>query len=133
MTRRMSGPKTSRAHLRLCLSRRLSRGSALCGNSALFFQNAMPEVFFGILLISRRKFLRIVCQRAHSPKYCGSSRAQAFMSALSDHIKMSRGAQGINISALSSTYHFRAQTHKHNPAKRDPRGCLLGHPRIWDL
>ena len=32
--------------------------------------------------------------------------------------------------ASARTQH-RAQTHKHIPTKRDPRGCLLGHPRLW--
>ena len=30
--------------------------------------------------------------------------------------------------ASARTQH-RAQTHKHIPTKRDPRGCMLGHPR----
>ena len=68
----------------------------------LFFHNATPEGFFGILLISRgaTKTARIVPHSQSTstfPKYCGSSWAQAIMSALSDRIKMARGAQVINV------------------------------------
>ena len=99
----------------------------------------MPcQRFSVILLISRgaTKTERII---AHSQststfsKYCGSSRAQAIMSALSDRINMARGAQGINIQFSVQHIQYRAQPHKHIPTKRNPRGCSFGHPRIWDF
>ena len=33
----------------------------------------------------------------------------------------------------SARTQYRAETHKHISTKRDPRGCLLGRPRIWDF